>query len=71
MPKGQPSLGPNQILLLKVWIQAGAPEKAVTPPSVIEVEVEANFASLQKNVIIPYCITCHKPGKNEGAAGGI
>jgi hypothetical protein len=43
------------------------------PPPVQNVDVEPNFASIQKNVLEPYCVKCHqpRPEQGKGPAAGI
>ncbi len=62
MPKGNP-LSPDEMELLKRWIQAGAPENPQSPvPS--EEPLKPTFESIKKRIFVSKCITCHCPGQS-------
>jgi mono/diheme cytochrome c family protein len=75
MPKKRSPIGANQLALIKLWIQSGAPQLAGQghtpiivpdqPPPDIQIATDATFASLQKNVFVPYCVKCHQPHPDE------
>lgn len=65
MPKAPtPALDKDELEILAAWVEAGGPElprnggPGTTPLPVLE----ANFASIKANVLVPKCISCHGPG---------
>lgn len=67
MPKNPvPALSESQKLLLKSWIESGAPETAAGPeisssPTHEEAPLEPKFVSIKKNIFDKKCILCHCP----------
>ncbi len=60
MPKNAPSLDEELIVLLKSWVDQGAPlDSTVTEP--VTAELAATWESLSKKVFLPKCIQCHNP----------
>lgn len=64
MPK-QGSLTEEQKLILKGWIQAGAPEFPASPVDPPPNEtLEPKFASIDRNIFQNRCVVCHSPGNS-------
>lgn len=65
MPK-KDFLSEDEKRLLWNWIEMGAPLQAqkpgVEPPP--PQPIEATYESINKNVLIPKCVTCHSPGNS-------
>jgi mono/diheme cytochrome c family protein len=84
MPKNRDAICSDQMALVKLWIQSGAPQKAGqghepvvgvgAPVPPIEIDVLPTFSSISQKVFVPYCVKCHQPHpgeKNPAPDGGI
>lgn len=67
MPKNGPALDAELKMLLKAWVDNGAPEKIsepTTPPTTplpIESGLQPNYESISLAIISPKCLACHNP----------
>lgn len=66
MPKGGTPLSPDELALLKTWIETGSLESAQTPvptpvptPAATPSSGVPTFADIQGRILLPKCVMCH------------
>lgn len=61
MPPNKP-LSSGQSELLKMWIEAGAPESIPDEPMHPPIQLTASYQSIRQGIIEPKCMACHSSG---------